>query len=95
MTTITITGYEQDGNCEHCGRALKHCIRISDGRIVGATCLDKKISKPKQYHGKSYRLGAEMIVKAAKCAQFVPAQNWARYGVNRHTMTFELVEVTA
>ena len=90
MNTITIVGYEQEGNCEHCGRALKHCIRISDGRIVGATCLDKKISKPKTYQGKNYRLGAELIIKAAKVAQFKSPNQWSRYGVNQNTMTFEL-----
>lgn len=91
MNTITIVGYEQDGHCEHCGRALKHCIRISDGRIVGATCLDKKLTKPKIYQGKSYRLGADLIVKAAKCAQYIPASRWGQYGVSALTLTFEAI----
>lgn len=83
---IIIVGYEQDGHCEHCGRKLRHCIRISDGRLVGATCLDKKLTSPKVYQGKKYRLGAELIIKAAKVAQFVAPQNWARYGVSASTM---------
>lgn len=86
---IAIVGYEQECNCEHCGRPLKHGIRISDGRVVGATCLDKKLTLPKVYQGKKYRLGTELIIRAAKCAQFVAPHNWGRYGVNNFTMQFE------
>lgn len=87
--SILIIGYEQEANCEHCGRALKHGIRISDGRIVGATCLDKKLTAPKTYQGKKFRIGSEMIIRAAKVAQFKAPQTWERYGVNQNTMTFE------
>lgn len=89
MNQILIVGYESDCNCEHCGRALKHGIKVSDGRIVGATCLDKKLTKPRVYQGKSYRLGAELIVRAAKVAQWKPASEWARYGVSASTLQFE------
>lgn len=90
MTQIQIVGYEQEALCQHCGRTLKHGIRLSDGRLVGATCLDKKLTKPKQYQGKPYRLGAELIVRAAKVAQFHPASNWSRFGVSMATLQFEL-----
>lgn len=63
---IEICGYEQDGYCEHCGRALKHCIRIDDGRIVGATCFDKIMTKPLCYQGRKYRAGAENVIRYAK-----------------------------
>ena len=89
MGTLAITGYEQNGNCEHCGRALKHCIRISDGRIVGATCFDKKLTKPKQYQGKPYRVGAENIVKFAKVAEWYTPDSWGRFGVNANSLQFE------
>ena len=91
MNTIEIVGYEQDCNCEHCGRQLKHGIRISDGRIVGATCLDKKLTKAKVYQGKPFRLGAEKIVTAAKVAQWKTPDQWARYGVSAQTMRFEAI----
>ncbi len=58
MSQISIVGYESDCNCEHCGRALRHGIRLSDGRLVGATCLDKKLTKPRLHQGKSFRFGA-------------------------------------
>jgi hypothetical protein len=90
MTTISIIGYEQDGHCEHCGRALKHCIRISDGRIVGATCFDKKLTKPQSSWGKkSFRVGAENIVRYAKMAQFLTAEKMAMHGVYPHCLQFE------
>lgn len=92
MTTITITGYEQDTKCEHCGRKLVHGIIISDGRVVGATCLDKKLTKAKIYHGKKYRLGAELIVKAAKVVQWKQPKDWLTYGVSEATITFESAE---
>ncbi len=76
MSQISIVGYESDCNCEHCGRALRHGIRLSDGRLVGATCLDKKLTKPRKYQGKSFRFGAEQ-------------GNWARFGVSASSATFE------
>lgn len=89
MATLTITGYEQECNCEHCGRSLKHGIRLSDGRIVGATCLDKKLTKAKIYNGKSYRLGSELIIRAAQVAEFHAPAAWSRFGVSADTMRFE------
>lgn len=88
---IAIVGYEQEGHCEHCGRALKHCIRIGDGRIVGATCFDKKLTKPvfDKYRNKSYRLGAEQIIRFAKMAQFWSAERMAREGVYGWMLQFE------
>lgn len=88
---LFIVGYEKDCNCEHCGRVLTHGIKLADGRIVGATCLDKKMTAPKVYQGKSYRLGSEFIIKAAKVAQFYEASKWSRFGVNSKSMEFEAV----
>lgn len=89
MSQISITGYEKDCHCEHCGRALTHGIRISDGRVVGATCLDKKLTKPKLYGSKKYRLGAELIIRAAKVVQWKTPAQWENYGVSARTIQFE------
>lgn len=89
MSKVAISGYEQDGICEHCGRTLKHCIRISDGRIVGAACLDKQITKPRVRDGKPFRFGAKHIVHMAKVVQFAPANRWSAYGVNQTSIEFE------
>ncbi|HBO4600319.1 TPA: hypothetical protein L4U75_000872 [Pseudomonas aeruginosa] len=94
MGQISIVGYESECNCEHCGRALKHGIRLSDGRLVGATCFDKKLTMPRTYQGKSFRLGAEIIVKIAKVVQFYSPNNWARFGVSASSATFEEAQCT-
>lgn len=88
-TTIAIVGYEQQGNCAHCGRALKHCIRISDGRIVGATCFDKVMTKPKKYQGKSYRIGSENVIRYAKLAEF---GKLVQAGIPLHCLIFEVAQ---
>jgi hypothetical protein len=89
MGELVIVGYEQECNCEHCGRALVHGVKLADGRIVGATCLDKKLSLPRVRDGKSYRYGSEYIVKVAKVVHFKSADKWAAYGVNKQSTVFQ------
>lgn len=91
MVNITIVGYEKGGKCEHCGRVLKHGIRISDGRIVGAQCLNKQLTKPRTYQGKKYRFGAEHIIKIAKVVEYKTPFEWSRYGVSVQSTIFEAV----
>lgn len=89
MNTLTIIGYEQDGICQHCGRTLKHCVKINDGMIVGADCFDKKMTKAKTYQGKEYRLGAEKIRELAKVAQFWSAQRRVLAGYHPEQFNFQ------
>lgn len=87
---IAIVGYEQDGHCEHCGRALRHCIRISDGRLVGATCFDRVLTKPRVYQGKAYRVGSDAIIRYAKIVAFYTTEAASRrFGVEPHMLRFE------
>ena len=81
MTFICITGYEQEAHCDHCGKALKHGIRISDGRLVGSTCFANKLTKPYTYNGKKHRYAKEYIVKIAKLAQYIPREKWSSWGI--------------
>ena len=89
MEQLVITGYERDSNCEHCGRRLRHGIRLHDGRVVGATCLDKKLTKPRKYQGKAYRFGPEYIIRIAKVVQNHPSDTWPRFGVSICSTVFE------
>ena len=89
---ITITGYEQECSCEHCGRALKHGIRLLDGRIVGAQCLDKKLTAPRIKSGKKYRYGTQHIIKIAKVVQWKSPDVWSRYGVNQQSTVFDAAQ---
>lgn len=91
MTQLSIVGYEKETHCQHCGRALVHGIRLDDGRVVGATCLDKKLTKPKMYRGKPYRLGSELIIRAAKVAQFHAPSAWGRFNVSADTLQFDAI----
>lgn len=40
---MEILGYEQDCNCDHCGRNLKVGITLSGFGVIGADCLNKAI----------------------------------------------------
>ena len=89
MKTLQINGYEQDGYCAHCGRTLKHCIVLHDGSIVGATCFDKQLTKPRKYQGKTYRVGAEKIIMMAKAIQFWSEQRRKAAGFYPERFIFE------
>lgn len=89
MSTLTIVGYEQEGICAHCGRALKHCVRVSTGEIVGADCFDRKLTKPRTYQGKSYRVGAERVRYLAKAAQFWTPSRQLLAGLGPEMFSFE------
>jgi ribosome-binding protein aMBF1 (putative translation factor) len=73
MSKITITGYESDCNCEHCGRKLKHGIKIEQNgltKTVGAHCLANDMTKPQEYQGRKYRLPANDIIEKAKWLEY-------------------------
>lgn len=89
-TIVNITGYTRDENCEHCGRPLKHGIKLSDGRIVGATCFAKVLTKPRVANGKKFRLDAEAIIHRAKVAEFYPPHKWGHFGIYASALAFEL-----
>lgn len=89
MMQLVIAGYEREAVCEHCGRRLVHGIRMADGRTVGATCLDRKLTLPKVYQGKRYRMGSAYIIRAAKVVQLYPPSKWDAYGVSQWGITFD------
>lgn len=80
---ITVTGYFQGGECVHCGRELKHCV-VTDAGIFGAACFGNKMTKPRTYNGKSYRLSTDAVISLAKMAR-----NPERNGIGAYQLTFE------
>ena len=91
--TLTITGYDTDTVCECCGKSLVHGIRLADGRTVGAQCFNKVLTKPLSYGGKTYRVGAENIIRRAKVREFYSAGAAAeRFGFYPHHFVFESAE---
>jgi hypothetical protein len=89
MAALAITGYEPDCNCEHCGRKLRHGIRVSTGQVVGATCFNKVLTKPRTYQGKKYRVGEENVIRYAKIAEKGTAK---RHGMTTTDFIFEAAE---
>jgi len=85
---IQIIGYVSEARCDHCGRALRHGIRIDDGRTVGASCLANVLTAPRRHAGKAYRYAPATVVDLAKVAEFAPAHLWANYGFNTASATF-------
>ena len=65
--TISITGYEKDVACEHCGRSLTHGIRISSGLVVGAQCFRNQMVKPRYsaYMRRAIRPAIDDIINVA------------------------------
>ncbi len=89
---LYIVCYEGEGRCEHCGRPLKYCIRISDGRIVGATCFAEVMTAPRCRFGQPYRQNQEEIIRLAKIAACCSFAGMARYGVYPDDLRFEVAQ---
>lgn len=45
MAKITITGYDTECKCEHCGRPLKLGVKTAERGIIGADCFVKLVAK--------------------------------------------------
>jgi hypothetical protein len=87
--TLTIVGYSPDDVCHHCGKPLVHGIRLCDGRVVGAQCFNKVLTLPQVYRGKSYRVGAQNIIRYAKIAErYSEAEAMKRFGIGLCQRTF-------
>ena len=88
--TLTIVGYGNDEVCAHCGKNLIHGIRLADGRTVGAQCFNKVLTRPLSYGGKTYRLGAENIIKYAKVAEYYSqSEACSRFGIRPDMLIFK------
>lgn len=81
--TLCITDYVEGAECAHCNRVLRHGI-VTDNGIVGAQCFAKKLTAPRIYKGKAYRLDAGDIVSLAK-----KARSPCRFGLRPEHFTFE------
>lgn len=87
MTTaaapITVTGYSNNGCCMHCGRELLHCVQ-TDAGVFGAQCFAAKVTAPRTYRGKTYRLSTGALLDLAK-----KAHNPAWYSIPAEALTFQ------
>lgn len=85
---ICITGYSPETDCMCCGRTLKHGV-VTDAGVFGGQCFARKITAPRRYNGKAFRLDAASVVHIAKVVQRAPTQLWGQYGVTDESRTFE------
>ena len=88
---LFITGYQENAVCAHCGRNLKHGIKISTGEVVGADCFDKQITKARVSGKKKYRFGAAHIIHIAKVVEYKSPSQWELYNVSQSATKFEAV----
>ena len=86
---LKIAGYKRETHCDHCGRALLHGIILADGRVVGATCLTRKMTKPHVYMGRTWRTRETDAVRYAKLAEL---GKLGQAGIPEEAITFESVD---
>lgn len=80
--TIVVTGYLRGGECAHCGRELKHVI-VTDCGQFGAACMANKLTQPRVYQGRKYRLSTDAMISLAK-----QARDPERTGATLYARTF-------
>lgn len=89
MATLTINGYTQECDCEHCGRALKLGVKTDELGTIGADCFVKLIAKNRARfngNGKPSAKGVkEMAVIATKGLDYASRM----YGYSARSFVFE------
>lgn len=89
-TPITITGYDMDCECEHCGRKLTHGVMTDVRGMIGADCFVKIITaNTKKYSGNG-KPTASMVRDMAKIRDRYTDEGMARLGRYPHHFVFLL-----
>lgn len=65
MNTLTITGYERECNCEHCGRPLKLGVKTAERGLIGADCFVKMIARDRARFNGNGKPSAEGVKQYA------------------------------
>lgn len=89
---ICINGYDQPGNCEHCGKHLIHGIKTNTHGTIGADCFVKLIKANKKRYSGNGKPTASMIREYAKMVEFRSVERRAQMGYGPHHFQFELAE---
>lgn len=77
---ITITGYERECECSHCGRPLKVGVKLAGfGGVFGSDCLAKATEKQK-VGSYVFKVKAEGMKERAIIAQKGADYAMTRYG---------------
>lgn len=88
--TITIIGYEQECDCDHCGRALQHGIRTDRLGTIGADCFNRLITADRKKFSGTGKPGAPYVRTLAKLKERDSADQLYRMGYGPHHFVFEM-----
>ena len=65
MNTLTITGYERECNCTHCGRPLKLGVVTTERGVIGADCFVKLVARDRARFNGNGKPSAEGVKERA------------------------------
>lgn len=89
VATLTITGYEPDVHCEHCGRPLKIGIRVAEKGVIGADCFVRMVKFDRKRFSGNGKPSAEMVRQYAIIVSKGLAYAASRYGYSARTFLFQ------
>jgi hypothetical protein len=89
---ICIGGYDQPGNCDHCGKHLIHGVRTNTHGTIGADCFVKLIKADRNRYSGNGKPSASMVRDYAKMREKCSAERLAQRGYSERHFWFELAE---
>lgn len=90
MQTLTITGYDQDDCCSHCGRKLVHCVKTSELGIIGADCFVKLVAPNRKKYSGNGKPTASIVREMALIRERYSDEGMSRLGRYPHHFVFEV-----
>lgn len=92
MNIICINGYDQPGNCEHCGKRLVHGVRTNSHGSIGADCFVKLIKADRKRYSGNGKPTASMVRDYAKMVEFRSSARREEMGYSARHFQFEFAE---
>lgn len=65
MSTLTITGYQRECDCNHCGRPLKLGVMTAERGVIGADCFVKLVARDRARFNGNGKPSAEGVKQYA------------------------------
>ena len=91
--SICIQGYDQPGNCDHCGKHLIHGVRTNSHGVIGADCFVKLIKADRKRFNGNGKPSASMVRDYDKLRERCSDARLSEMGYNpMRSFTFELAE---
>jgi len=87
--TISILGYEAECDCDHCGRSLRHGIKVSGLGTIGADCFRAMIRSNRKRFSQG-KPDAAYVHTLAKLKERDSAAQLSRMGYGPNHFVFEV-----